>query len=434
LFGVDLVLYSSQRGWWKIADFGLTSDGVTSRLRTTILGRGTLGYRAPELLREELGYSKKTDIWSLGCIIYELCTRKPAFSNDFNIREFRSPTDLTIEFLDGMSQEFRDTITSTWLTKMLQREHDNRPSIKFFADNFGAVVASVIPAVVTPTGDSWMSSHNVIGTEGPVKSGILNWADVFVPGTHEQQKATVSRCERVRNTRQRFLGTAHRYSYWSTVRLAWVYLGFLAFKEAKALFEYIIKIQQQKIDRFHADTIACKHALAICFVESEMRKEAYKLYQEVLDLQRQHRVDEKETMKTVLEMARLESVWGDARVSAQETTANILSRRLAILGEGHPDTLYSMNVMAWSYWWSKDFENASSWFSRAITIGRRSSGNAHPMTVDSIVGLAWSNHDRGRPKPLELLEAMEAARRIWGEEYVSTAETRARLVEVFHRI
>jgi tetratricopeptide (TPR) repeat protein len=428
-----LVLYSSQRGWWKIADFGLTSDGVTSLLRPTSLGRGTFGYRAPELLREELGYSKKTDIWSLGCIIYELCTRKPAFVNDFVVREFGSPTDINIRFLDGTSPEFRDTIRSTWLNNMLQRDHDNRPSIQFFADNFGALMASVIPNVVKPS-DSWMSSHNVIATEGPVSSGILSWEDVFVPGTHEQHKATMARCERIRTTRDRLLGADHHVSHWSTKRLAWVYLMFDAYKEAESLFQDIIKIQEQNIGRFHPNTLASRYALAACCYELEdktPRKEAYRLYQEVLDLQIEHGIDENETLKTRVDLAEWESHLGDARVADQET-ANILTRRRSILGECHPDTLRSTSQMAWSYLNHKDFENACSWFSRAGTIARRVLGMGHPQTAISIVGLAVSNHDRGRPNLLELLEALEAARRIFGEgNNPYTDLTRAKLVQAF---
>jgi hypothetical protein len=93
-----------------------------------------------------------------------------------------------------------------------------------------------------------------------------------------------------------------------------------------------------------------------------------------------------------------------------------------------------MNAMAWSYWGLKDFENASIWFSRALTIGRRILGMGHPLIVTSMVGLAWSNHDRGHPNLLELLEAMEAARRVYGEENNYTTATRAKLVEAFHRI
>ena len=55
----------------KIGDFGITKqlDFINKYANTQI---GTLQYMAPEVLNGEK-YNQKVDIWSLGCIIYELC-------------------------------------------------------------------------------------------------------------------------------------------------------------------------------------------------------------------------------------------------------------------------------------------------------------------------------------------------------------------------
>ena len=80
-----LVLYSRNDRAWKIADFGLTSEGTSKRCNTTRYSRGTSGYRAPELLKEEASYNNKVDIWAVGCILYELASRKKAFTSDFHV-------------------------------------------------------------------------------------------------------------------------------------------------------------------------------------------------------------------------------------------------------------------------------------------------------------------------------------------------------------
>src|ERR1700685_924605 len=67
---------------WKIADFGLSSEGTSTRRIATQYSRGTTGYRAPELLKEEAAYNNKVDIWALGCILYEIATRRKAFDHD----------------------------------------------------------------------------------------------------------------------------------------------------------------------------------------------------------------------------------------------------------------------------------------------------------------------------------------------------------------
>jgi len=55
-----------------LADFGITSE-VMSTMMVTSFGRGTPGYRAPELLVQD-EYDNKVDIWAVGCILHELVT------------------------------------------------------------------------------------------------------------------------------------------------------------------------------------------------------------------------------------------------------------------------------------------------------------------------------------------------------------------------
>lgn len=66
----------SRDGTLKIADFGLAR--VISPMDLSYSSEVvTLWYRAPELLLGSLNYLYEIDIWSLGCIIYEMVTLKP---------------------------------------------------------------------------------------------------------------------------------------------------------------------------------------------------------------------------------------------------------------------------------------------------------------------------------------------------------------------
>ena len=61
----------------KLGDFGISRILMgTSDLATTFTG--TPYYMSPEVLKHD-GYNAKSDIWSLGCVLYELCTLEHAF-------------------------------------------------------------------------------------------------------------------------------------------------------------------------------------------------------------------------------------------------------------------------------------------------------------------------------------------------------------------
>ncbi|KAM4017344.1 serine/threonine-protein kinase Nek11-like isoform 1-T1 [Anomaloglossus baeobatrachus] len=63
-------------GILKIGDFGVSRILVPSDMATTITG--TASYMSPELF-SNTGYNTKCDIWSLGCILYEMCSLTRAF-------------------------------------------------------------------------------------------------------------------------------------------------------------------------------------------------------------------------------------------------------------------------------------------------------------------------------------------------------------------
>jgi len=135
-----LVFYSLREDAWKIADFGLTTEATASILETRY-SRGTSGYRPPELLRDnQCTYTNKVDIWAIGCLLYEIVVRKPAFADDFKVRHYfqkfsRFPGSLQIPVnLD----ENRNPFIQEALDEMLQIEPPRRPSAQQIHDRFTA--------------------------------------------------------------------------------------------------------------------------------------------------------------------------------------------------------------------------------------------------------------------------------------------------------
>ncbi|KAK9690032.1 hypothetical protein RND81_09G099800 [Saponaria officinalis] len=71
-------LLVNDKGGLKICDFGMARQyGSPSKPYTSLVV--TLWYRAPELLLGAKEYSTAVDMWSVGCIMAELLTRKPLF-------------------------------------------------------------------------------------------------------------------------------------------------------------------------------------------------------------------------------------------------------------------------------------------------------------------------------------------------------------------
>ena len=65
----------------KLGDFGISKQLIGTKHANTITG--TSNYMAPEILKGEK-YDNKVDIWSLGCIVYELCTLNICFKCEYD--------------------------------------------------------------------------------------------------------------------------------------------------------------------------------------------------------------------------------------------------------------------------------------------------------------------------------------------------------------
>ncbi|KAF8547288.1 kinase-like protein [Imleria badia] len=125
----------------KLGDFGLSKALPQASFASTYVG--TPYYMSPELMQEK-AYDSKSDIWSLGCLIYELCALKPPF------HEAKTHAELSTFIRNGrippLPRGYSQTLSSV-IKAMLNLNPAMRPSAaQLLQHERLALIAKVIEA------------------------------------------------------------------------------------------------------------------------------------------------------------------------------------------------------------------------------------------------------------------------------------------------
>lgn len=108
----------------KIADFGLarTVSPMDFSYSSEVV---TLWYRAPELLMGSINYLYEIDIWSLGCIMYEMITMKPLLPGENKYAQLKLCKNLRLSALESELCNYYNT--PPFLTAIICRCLDFQP-------------------------------------------------------------------------------------------------------------------------------------------------------------------------------------------------------------------------------------------------------------------------------------------------------------------
>ncbi|XP_071973532.1 serine/threonine-protein kinase Nek11-like isoform X2 [Engystomops pustulosus] len=112
-----------KEGLLKIGDFGVSRILAPSDMATTITG--TASYMSPEVF-SNTGYNTKSDIWSLGCILYEMCS----FTRAFHCPRWIKLVSMIVNGPSPTLPSIYSTALNDILQRMLRKDPELRPSAK----------------------------------------------------------------------------------------------------------------------------------------------------------------------------------------------------------------------------------------------------------------------------------------------------------------
>ncbi|WP_414720644.1 tetratricopeptide repeat protein [Streptomyces sp.] len=406
----------------KICDFGIArlghDIGFTSRLTGTGVAMGTPNYMSPEQIGGSAEVDHRSDLYSLGCVLYELATGAPPFDLGDAWSILVGHRDTPPEPPRAKRPELPGDLERLILD-LLAKDPEDRPQDA--ADVGGRLKGMRAAASVTAP-----------GTVSASGAGVPAWARSLTTGT----AARSTRAHRI--TAPPYPGLS---GAWSTRTMAVAAEpGTLAARHTEAIdlartgdwrqaYDLHIAVATDRdhtLGPDHPDTLASHHEAAYCLTRLGRVEEALRVYEYVADVRR--RVlgpDHPDTLA-----ARHEAAYALGRLghhpAAHQVYSAVLAARERTIGADHPDTLQCKHNLAVNLAQSGRTEEAHATAAEVAGARARVLGADHPATLVSRFEVGYTLGRTGRwADALDTFREVATARaRVLGPDHAETLAAR----------
>ncbi|MEV6006849.1 serine/threonine-protein kinase [Streptomyces sp. NPDC051976] len=328
----------------KICDFGIArlghDIGFTSRLTGTGLAMGTPHYMSPEQIGGGSEVDHRSDLYSFGCVLYELATGAPPFDLEDAWSILVGHRDTEPEPPRTHRPELPVELERLILD-LLAKDPEDRPQDA--ADVSGRLkamraAASASALAAPPAGlPSWATR---LTTGSPARSTRAH--RVPAPPQHEITGAWSTRALAAAAGPDTLAALAARHT-------EGIDLGRIGnWRQAYDLHTSVAAARDRAQGTEHPDTLASRHEAAFCLARLGRIEESLRLYEYVADVRR--RVlgpDHPDTL-----VARHEAAYALGRLGrhleAHQVYSAVLAARERTVGPEHPDTLHCKHNLAFN--------------------------------------------------------------------------------------
>ncbi|MGP4007028.1 tetratricopeptide repeat protein [Streptomyces sp. 4N124] len=434
-------------GTVKICDFGIArlghDIGFTSRLTGTGIAMGTPHYMSPEQI-SGTEVDRRSDLYSLGCVLYEIATGAPPFDLDdawaILIGHRDTPPQPPRSHRAELPEYFEKVILDLLAKRPDQRPHDARELVRRI--DAGRTTPTYVPTVVTPQPElrppeperapretrlpSWTrgmtTGHKATGagivtTPPDAGAGFTGeWIARPVTGRVEEPVPD----ELPAPSAQTLLALAGRHN-------AGLSLGRLGrWAEAGEVHRAVAAEREHLLGPDHPDTLASRYEVAFTLSRTGRAADALREYKHVAAARtRVLGADHPDSLAVRQEMAYVLGQLG-RHFDAHQVYTSVLAARERTMGADHPDTLRCRHNLAFNLSRLGRLEDSYRMACDVAAARARVLGPNHPDTLVTRYEVAYALGQLGRwPEALQTyVEVAEARAQALGADHADTLAAR----------